>query len=106
MHPPLYFASDPRPIGAHLWRVVVTDSKFGGRRFAYEFSEPDQLEIWRDQTDWPGFTLDALALGLPRSLALLYADNADTIRAALICPDVAAFMSPTAQWWALPEIDA
>ena len=32
---PIYYASAPTPIDRHEWRVVVTDSAFGGRRFLY-----------------------------------------------------------------------
>ncbi len=83
MGTPIHFASDPRPIGAHLWRVVVTDSKFGGRRFAYQFAAEGELPIWREQHEWPGFTLDAISKGLPVSLALLYEANAAQIQAAM-----------------------
>lgn len=79
----LYFASEPREIAGHLWRVVVTDSKFGGRRFLYQFAPIGELPIWQDMREWPAFSFTAPDMGLPASLALLYEANAPALDAAL-----------------------
>lgn len=79
----LHFASEPREIGGYLWRVIVTDSRHGGRRFLYQFAPIGQLPIWSDMQDWPGFSATARDMGLPVSLADLYGANAVAIRDAL-----------------------
>lgn len=83
MPAPLYFASAPREIGAHQWRVVVTDSRFGGRRFLYQFAPIGELPIWQDMREWPAFSFTAPDMGLPASLARLYEANAPALDAAL-----------------------
>lgn len=86
MPAPLYFTSEPQEIAGHLWRVVVTDSRFGGRRFLYQFAPVGELPIWQDMQQWPGFAFHAPRMGLPASLALLYAANAVAIADALLEP--------------------
>lgn len=81
-----YFASEPATIGHQQWRVIVTDSSFGGRRFAYQFCEIGALALWQDQTRWPAFDFGSRSMGLPRELARLYEANADAIKAALQPP--------------------
>lgn len=80
---PLYFASEPVSIDRDDWRVIVTDSISGGRRFAYQFRQSGDLPIWLEMQQWPGFTLDAVRLGLPVALARLYDANFREIQAAL-----------------------
>lgn len=79
----IHFASDPIPIDKHEWRVVVTDSRFGGRRFTYQFRAIGELPIWQDMAQWKGFAFDAPRMGLPFGLAKLYEANAVRIDAAL-----------------------
>lgn len=84
IEPGVYFASDPVMIGDAMWRVVVKDSAFGGRRFAYEFHPVGHLPAWRSQTRWPAFDLMRPDYGLPMSLAKLYMANEIAIKEAII----------------------
>lgn len=84
IEPGIYFASEPVMIGPAMWRVVVRDSAFGGRRFAYEWHPIGHLPVWRSQGRWPAFTMDRNDYGLPRSLARLYMANEIAIKEALI----------------------
>jgi hypothetical protein len=83
---PLYFASEPVAIDRHQWRVVVTDSKFGGRRFLYQFAAIGELPIWEDMASWPMFRPGTQTMGLPARLADLHAANAAEIAAAIAEP--------------------
>ena len=84
IEPGIYFASTPVLIGRNMWRVVVVDSKFGGRRFAYQWHPAGEIAMWEDQKRWPAFDLMANDLGLPASLARLYMANETAIKEALI----------------------
>ena len=75
IEPGVYFASLPVLIGTNMWRVIVVDSAFGGRRFAYQWHPAGEIAMWEDQKRWPAFDLMANDLGLPRSLAQLYLAN-------------------------------
>lgn len=79
----VHFASEPRIIGMHQWRVIVTDSKFGGRRFTYQFAALGQLPLWAEMQAFPTFAANIPRMGLPADLALLYDDNAAAIKAAM-----------------------
>lgn len=83
---PVHWASEPMTINGRAWRVIVTDSVFGGRRFAYQFTPPGAL-VWQDQRTWPRFDQGETDMGLPRSLALLFAVNKVAIDAALAGAD-------------------
>lgn len=85
--PALYFASAPRAIGAHLWRIVVANSRHGGRRFLYQFTPVDELPIWQDMQAWPHFDRSAPRMGLPWALALLYEANAVAVADAMLDRD-------------------
>ncbi|MES2295380.1 MAG: hypothetical protein V4527_18940 [Pseudomonadota bacterium] len=91
-----HFASEPATIDKHLWRVVVVDSAFGGRRFAYQFAAPGEL-VWQDQDKWPMFDLSTQWLGLPTELVFLFEANLPAIRKALSgVPDtVSRLLTPT-----------
>lgn len=84
VEPGVYFASSATLIGDAMWRVIVTDSAFGGRRFAYQWYPVGDLPLWREQDRWPAFDLDKHTLGLPVGLAKIYAENAVAIKEALV----------------------
>lgn len=80
---PLHFISEPQAIGDHVWRVVVTDSRFGGRRFLYQFAPAGELPMWEDMQAWPAFSMIAPRMGLPMAIAQLYESNAVAIAEAM-----------------------
>jgi hypothetical protein len=90
MPAPLHFVSEPREIAGNLWRVVVTDSRFGGRRFLYQFAPADELPIWADMQAWPTFDVALPRMGLPMAIALIYEENAVAIACAMREPESVA----------------
>lgn len=84
IEPGIYFASEPIMFGENMWRVIVTDSAFGGRRFAYQWHPVGHLPVWQEQGRWPWFDRDKQDLGLPASLAKLYLANEIAIKEAMI----------------------
>ncbi len=82
----IHFASEPVMIGANMWRVVVLDSKFGGRRFAYQYHPIGEMPIWEDQKRWPAFDMYRSDRGLPAALARLYLANKSAIDLAIRNP--------------------
>lgn len=100
MPAPLHFASEPREIAGHMWRVVVTDSRHGGRRFLYQFAQIGALPLWQDMQEWPGFNRALPKYGLPPALRDLYFANVAACAAALDPPPEPEPESIAALLWA------
>lgn len=79
----MHYASQPMTIGKHDWRVIVTDSRFGNSRCT-EYQWRRGREDWRPSKSWPTYDINnGMTLGLPKSLAKLYAREKIALDAAL-----------------------
>jgi hypothetical protein len=82
------YETQPRTIGKHEWRAVVT-TRNGNRILTYEWRRlPCSLtgwsDRWRDYHEWPGYDFnDGSYAGCPRSLAKVYETNKTAIKAAM-----------------------
>lgn len=78
----MHYASKPMKIGKNDWRVIVTDSRFGGRCTEYQWR--GESGCWRASRDWPAYDINnGSTLGMPKTLAKLYAREKTALDAAL-----------------------
>jgi len=67
----IYYASPTRLIGRHHWRMVVENSRYGGRCTDWQWQRMG-CEDWHPSKEWPRYNADDTYDGLPRSLQPFY----------------------------------
>jgi hypothetical protein len=83
MTPRQHYASPPLTIGKHEWRIVVQDSRFGGRCTAYQW-RPVGTDQWRTEREWPSYNFnDGTTAGLPLTLRVLFERERDEVGKAM-----------------------